>query len=889
MNVESAIIPEKKYDESTAQDLLEWTAAQAIFYIRTGAVTAERYASQLLQRYRETRILNAITWIDEDRVLEAARAVDSARFKGPPLGRLAGLPIVVKDNISTVGFPTTAGTAALRDFYPQRNARIIDILDENGAILLGKANMDELGRGFTNSNATYGFAKNPYDTSRVPGGGAGGTAAAISARITPAGLGSDTAGSARIPSSFCGIAGMRPSTSGRLKGWGLGSWDTLTLEDGIVPITFAVTTPGPMGRTVADVALLHSVVTGSPESPPVPMRGARIGVPRGFYWENLEPEVLRVSDAALERLRDAGAILINVDLTAWAQRAVPIFTTLGIMHGLKDLGDYLARNGAKASLDQVVASVRSKDIEARLKRILDNPVPPEKAEAAVRTRVKLALEYEELLRRESLAAIVVPTVPIVAPPIRPQGDEFTDTVEINGKKFSQFDTVNRNTHVASVVGIPSVSIPCGLSSSGLPVGLNFCGMSDGDSRLLGLSRSIEAVLGRLPAPVLRANPPAQATTPPAISTANNTVSAGQPATPAAASSPPESAAHVQAVLKKGAYMSLCGSFDVHQESGAYIASASLRRYDVDFRVDGCGSGIRAVNLVGDECGRASVKWTFQPKANSSQPGGAVQFTMDNTFVFDDEGRNQLRGVGSGRMLPKPSGDGRFGVDAYGTLTEGTGIFAGVLGSYALAGTYERSRLNVHFTIHLLDPGGIYQTESELLPLNGTQPGDRLLTCLTLLGEADPDQPVQTTSGGASVHVLLRAVHTDFDLGRNNDSLRSTMTVGPVVARWRSEVSFTPSGESTLVRLQNIVITFSDRAGGVLEAAITDGQAYPVTLPGVSGRLLRITGFGPIQRGTGRFQAMQGTVSLVSAINLSPPALSNLYLLHLFDPNGNFRC
>src|SRR5688572_6089148 len=180
--------------ESGTNDLLEWTSVEAVHHIRTGSITAEQYASQLLRRHHETRSLNAFITLDENRVLESARSIDIARRDGKPLGPLAGLPLAIKDNLNAIGYPTTAGVSVLKDYFPKTNARVVDILLQHGAIVLGKASLDELGREFTNSNEVYGFAKNPYDTSRVPGGGAGGTAVALSARVTPAGLGSDTAG-----------------------------------------------------------------------------------------------------------------------------------------------------------------------------------------------------------------------------------------------------------------------------------------------------------------------------------------------------------------------------------------------------------------------------------------------------------------------------------------------------------------------------------------------------------------------------------------------------------------------------------------------------------------------------------------------------------------------
>ncbi|MBI2187373.1 MAG: hypothetical protein HYU37_09700 [Acidobacteria bacterium] len=884
-------------------EALEWTATEAVEHIRSGSITAERYASQLLDQYRATTQLCAITWIDENRVLESARAVDTARSQGQRLGPVAGLPLAIKDNLNTVGFPTTGGTDALRNFYPQQTARVVESLFQAGAILLGKANMDELGRNFTNSNAVYGFAKNPYDVTRVPGGGAGGTAIAVSARITPAGLASDTAGSARVPASFCGIAGLRPSTSGRIHGWTFGSWTASTLDDGLFPIAWAVSTPAPMGRSAADVALLDAVVAGRTPSPPISVRGVRLGVPRGFYWEDLDPEVARVSEAALLKLRQAGAVLVEVNLREWGQTALPTFLTLATMRGMRDVVDFLEHYRTNVTLGQVVASIRSRDIRAFTDRIIANPVPPDVAENAVKTRLKLAAEYEKLFRERNLAALVYPTVPVQPVPIRPEGDQPGDTIDLNGKQVNQFQTLLRNTHVSGVIGIPSVSLHAGMSSSGLPVGLTLSGLADDDRRLLGLAQGVEAVFGRAPAPTVRETPEGRlnvvgaARPAPPPSSPPRARPGAPPAVPQATSGAMDSLDRILTLLKQSAYLNLVGIFDVPdpERSGAFTARAPLNRYAIDFRIDGCGTGMGSVNLNGDVCGHACLNWTF-PQAGAAQAGGnGRRFTVDDVFVLDDDSRSQFRGAGSGRVARSRFGDGGLGVEANGNIVEGTGVFAGVQGSYVLTGHIAGSRLHIHFTVRLMDPTGVYQTTSELLPRDGTQPADRLLTKLAVLGEADPDHPVQLTPTGATVHELLRAVHTEFDY--KGDKLEATIGVGPIVARWRTDVLFNPADPNApgtpdrplAVKLENIRIDFLDQSMGSLEASMPHGLGFAMQFPGVSGPLFRMTGFGPIGPGTGLFRSARGALSMLGAIDLAPAAFSNYYLLHIVDPDGQFRC
>jgi hypothetical protein len=230
-------------------EIVALSARAAADYIRRGELSAECYAQVLLERYKAHTNLNAIAYIDEAKLLEGAREVDRARVRGAQLGPLAGLPVIIKDNVNTVGFPTTAGTRFLKDYRPKANARLADMIFRQGAILFAKANMHELALGSTSANPTFGFVKNPYDLTRIPGGSSGGTAAALAARIVPLGIGSDTTGSIRMPSHFCGTAGLRPSNP---------PTDKLYPVDGIVPLEVIFDVAGPMARNVADVAFMHS-------------------------------------------------------------------------------------------------------------------------------------------------------------------------------------------------------------------------------------------------------------------------------------------------------------------------------------------------------------------------------------------------------------------------------------------------------------------------------------------------------------------------------------------------------------------------------------------------------------------------------------------------------
>ena len=396
-------------------DPIDLSAREAIAHIRDGAMKAEAYAARLIERQRALAPLNAVAWMDEDRLLEAAHRVDRARRRGETLGPLGGLPVAVKDNIDTLGFPTSAGAASLKSLTPKADAPVAAALWRAGAILFGKANMHELAGGGTSSNPAFGFVRNPHDPARTPGGSSGGTAAALAARIVAAGLGSDTAGSVRIPSAFCGTAALRPSIAGVRK---------LYSDDGVVPLAADLDTIGPMARTIADVALLHEAISGQ-SVPTKELKGVRIGLPRGHHWEALDDDVQGIAEAATARLREAGAVLIDVDFSAFASAAQPIFETL-LVNGFKsDLAIYFARHAPQFDAAEVIGRIESRDTKRLFDMAREADFAPQ-AIAAARgaSRERVQAQYAEIFRDNGLDAIAYPTEPLTAPLIPPGGDRI---------------------------------------------------------------------------------------------------------------------------------------------------------------------------------------------------------------------------------------------------------------------------------------------------------------------------------------------------------------------------------------------------------------------------------------------------------------------------------
>ena len=470
------------------RDLGNLGAVQALRAIRRGDITAEKYAQFCLMQAEALGELNAFITLQPERVLEAARRADQARAAGAQLGALHGLPLAIKDNIDTAGTPTTAATPALRENRPSADAPIMATLYGAGAILLGKTNMHELAFGYTNNNAAFGAARNPYDRGRIPGGSSGGTAVAVAARIAPAGLGTDTVGSVRVPAALCGIAGLRPS-SGRYP------------VAGIVPLSHTRDTAGPMARSVADLILLDSVIAGDAAPvEPVPLAGLRLGVPRAYYWAELDEEVERVANAALAKLSAAGARLIEIELAALPADAFRTRRCRSIqLFELKpDLIRYLEAHSGAPTFEQVAAGLASPPVKTAFERLVLGPEAPTREiyDAAMSEyRPSLQAAFTQAFGT-GVDAIVFPMTQVPALPTG-QDAEF----EVRGQKYP-LSYLGRNADPGSCAGVPGICVPAGLTQAKLPVGLALDAPAGADRRLLGIGLSVEQVLGRLPAPAM---------------------------------------------------------------------------------------------------------------------------------------------------------------------------------------------------------------------------------------------------------------------------------------------------------------------------------------------------------------------------------------------------
>jgi indoleacetamide hydrolase len=473
-------------------DLTQLSVVDAAQLIRERKVTSAELTQAYLARAEANRELNAYITLDRAGALAAARTADAELAAGRVRGALHGVPLVVKDNTHVAGLPNSAGTPALRGFVPRENAPTVQRLMDAGAVILGKTNMHELAFGISGYNEAFFTAqpigtRNPYDRTRIAGGSSSGTGAAVGGRLAPGGLGSDTGGSVRVPAALTGGAGLRPTI-------------LRYSQEGVTPIAHSRDTVGPMAQTVADVAVIDSVITGRPLALPASLSGVKLGVYRALFFKDLDADTRAVTEAALEKLKQAGVTIVEVDMPDLEKLNDGASFPVALYEAYDDLKAYLERYRTGVSVEQVAAQIASKDV----KGTYDGLVVPRKLPAPngvvdsapiykvamEQARPALLKHFSDTFAKYGIDALVGPTTPHVAVA---QGPEASS--------LPTFLLFIRNTDPGSNAGIPGLTIPAGLGpSTSLPVGLSLDGPRGSDERLLGLGMAIEKVLGRTPPP-----------------------------------------------------------------------------------------------------------------------------------------------------------------------------------------------------------------------------------------------------------------------------------------------------------------------------------------------------------------------------------------------------
>lgn len=487
----------------TTSPLASATVADLNAAFDAGELTSERLVAMYLARIaaydQAGPALNSLLWVSE-RALDEARALDRERRDRGPRSLLHGIPVILKDNVDTADMPTTAGSALLVGSLPPDDADLVRRLRAAGAIILAKANMSEFASGATMSSVG-GWIRNPHDPERTPSGSSGGTGAAIAAWLGQLGIGTDTGGSVRGPSTANGIAGLKPTLG-------------LVSRDGIIPLALSFDTGGPMARSVYDVAAMLTVIAGvDPADPataaasgrvagdytaaldPGALAGARIGVARQFMGG--DPEVDWVIEAGLDAMRRAGAEVVDVRFPDWLLEVKgDWYTTIRWREFRAQIPEYLATTGPAypKSLSDLLA--RSRDLVAtRADGGRPNPVRWSLFAQEEESGLLTDAEYEAMrdhglpmvrsivrgvLEENRLDAIVYPTSPG-----RP---------ERVGQDGPAADTPSA-TNLANLTGFPDLIVPAGFTSDGLPVGISFFGDAFSESKLLALGYAFEQLRG----------------------------------------------------------------------------------------------------------------------------------------------------------------------------------------------------------------------------------------------------------------------------------------------------------------------------------------------------------------------------------------------------------
>ena len=473
-------------------DLANLTIASTRTAIAQKEFTASSLVKGFYEKIRaEDPEIHAYLTLCEERAFAQAMRIDDLAAKGAPLPLLAGVPFGLKDVMVTKGVRSTAGSKMLENFVPPYDCTAVARLEAAGAIILGKLNCDEFAMGSSNENSAYGPVRNPRDKTRVPGGSSGGSAAAVAAGTAVATLGSDTGGSIRQPASFCGVVGLMP-TYGRVSRYGL--------------IAFASSLDhiGPLTKTVKDAATVLRVIAGrdpmdstSADVPvpnyehemSAPVAGLRIGIPREYFGDGLDSEVRAAVESGISKLQNAGCEIVPISLPH-TPYAIPTYYVIATAEASANLArfdgvryGYRAKNAR--TLSEMYRRSRDEAFGTEVKRrimlgtyALSSGYYDAYYLKAQRVRTLLASDFETAFQK--VDAIVAPTAPTAA----------FKLVEKVDDPLSMY-LADVYTVTADLAGIPGISVPCGQTKSGLPIGLQVLGRHFDESTVLRIAAAVE--------------------------------------------------------------------------------------------------------------------------------------------------------------------------------------------------------------------------------------------------------------------------------------------------------------------------------------------------------------------------------------------------------------
>jgi len=468
--------------------------------VARGRASATEVCRAALDRIERTDGgLHAFHTVAAEQALARAADLDRRRAELTALP-LLGVPVAIKDNICTRGIRTTAGSRILGEYVPPYDAGVIERLNAAGAVIVGKTNCDEFAMGSSTENSAFGVTRNPWSPDRVPGGSSGGSAAAVAARQVPLALGSDTGGSIRQPAALCGVVGLKP-TYGTVSRYGL------------IAFASSLDQIGPIATNVADATLALSVVAGHDprdatslaDAPPLAsaadgLKGLRIGVPRALIGDGVDADVRSAFDAAIDLMRDQGAQIVDAALPHSAH-AIPVYYLVATAEASSNLARYDGvRYGFRAkdageSLGEMYDRTREQGFGPEVKRrimlgtyVLSAGYKDAYYLKAQQVRTLIRRDYDAAFERVDV--IAMPTSPT---PAFPLGERVADPVQMY---LADVFTVGAN-----LAGVPSISVPCGLTPARLPVGLQLTGPQLGEAAVLRAAAAFERAAAFTAAPL----------------------------------------------------------------------------------------------------------------------------------------------------------------------------------------------------------------------------------------------------------------------------------------------------------------------------------------------------------------------------------------------------
>ena len=481
----------------------EMTAAEIGQTIKAGEMTAvDAVKAALAEIKRQDEVLNSFVTVDEEGALKRAAEVQKRIESGELTGPLAGVPIAIKDNMCTKGLKTTCSSKILYNFEPTYSAEAVLNLEKAGMVVIGKTNMDEFAMGSTTETSAFGVTRNPWDTEHVPGGSSGGSCAAVASGEAPCALGSDTGGSIRQPSSFCGVTGIKP-TYGTVSRYGLIAYGS------------SLDQIGPVAKDVTDCALLLEAIASYDKKDSTSVKreaynftaaltgevkGMKIGIPSDYLGEGLDEDVKKAVLAAADALKERGAEVEFFDL-GMVEYAIPAYYVIASAEASSNLSrfdgvKYGYRTPEYEDLHEMYKKSRSEGFGPEVKRrimlgsfVLSSGYYDAYYLKALRTKALIKQAFDKAF--EKYDVILGPAAPSTAPLL---GDSLSDPMKMY---LGDIYTVSVN-----LAGLPGISVPCGLDSKGLPIGLQMIADCFQEKKLFGAASAYEKARGAWKLPVM---------------------------------------------------------------------------------------------------------------------------------------------------------------------------------------------------------------------------------------------------------------------------------------------------------------------------------------------------------------------------------------------------